>query len=152
MFDFSDLKTIHIELTTNCQAKCPMCSRNIHSGIENPLLKIVGWTLEDFKTIINKEVLETVDRIYFCGNFGDPLLNDNLIEICKYAKETSPKTAIGIHTNGSLRNAKWWADLAQSLPQDHCVYFALDGLEDTHKLYRVGTDWNKYYRKCKNVY
>ena len=52
MFNFSDLKTIHIELTTNCQAKCPMCSRNIHSGIENPLLKIVGWTLEDFKTII----------------------------------------------------------------------------------------------------
>ena len=50
MFNFSDLKTIHIELTTNCQAKCPMCSRNIHSGIENPLLKIVGWTLEDFKT------------------------------------------------------------------------------------------------------
>ena len=149
MFNFSDLKTIHIELTTNCQAKCPMCSRNIHSGIENPLLKIVGWTLEDFKTIINKEVLETVDRIYFCGNFGDPLLNDNLIEICKYAKETSPKTAIGIHTNGSLRNAKWWTELAQSLPQDHCVYFALDGLEDTHKLYRVGTDWNKIIENAK---
>ena len=55
MFDFNDLKTIHIELTTNCQAKCPMCSRNIHSGVENPLLRIVQWTLDDFKTIINKD-------------------------------------------------------------------------------------------------
>jgi MoaA/NifB/PqqE/SkfB family radical SAM enzyme len=149
MFKFEDLKSIHIELTTNCQARCPMCSRNIHSGVKNPLLKIVEWTLEDFKNIINDDVLNTIDRIYFCGNFGDPMLHDDLIEMCRYVSQTSPKTAIGVHTNGGARKPEWWAELARALPEDHCVYFALDGLADTHSLYRVGVEFDKVIENAK---
>ena len=82
MFPFTDLEQIHLEITNNCQASCPMCSRNHHGGQENPLIKIQEWTLEDFKHIINQEVLDQIDSLYFCGNFGDPLLNNNLIQMC----------------------------------------------------------------------
>ena len=39
MFSFSDLENIHLEITNRCQASCPMCSRNYHGGLENPLIK-----------------------------------------------------------------------------------------------------------------
>jgi MoaA/NifB/PqqE/SkfB family radical SAM enzyme len=142
MFKFDELKQIHLEITNNCQAACPMCSRNYHGGLTNPLIKIQEWSYEDFVKIINYEVLNQVDSIYFCGNFGDPLLNDNLIDMCDYVSSNS-SVSIRIHTNGSLRNVSWWKKLAESLPEDHLVIFGIDGLEDTHFRYRIGTSYNK---------
>lgn len=148
MFNFSQLKQIHLEITNNCQASCPMCSRNIHGGLENPLLKINSWTLDDFKKTITPEVLYQIDAFYFCGNFGDPILNNELLDMCRYAVDTSPSTGIRIHTNGSARTTKWWAELASVLPQDHRVIFAIDGLSDTHSLYRIGTDYDQILRNA----
>jgi MoaA/NifB/PqqE/SkfB family radical SAM enzyme len=50
---------------------------------------------------------------------------------------------IDIHTNGSARNKRWWQNLAKSLPKNHMVQFGIDGLADTHALYRVGTVFEK---------
>lgn len=143
MFKFSELKQIHLEITNNCQASCPMCSRNTHGGLENPLLQLNSWTLEDFKTIMSPKVLAQVNSYYFCGNFGDPLLNNDLLAMCEYSAQTSPNVQIRIHTNGSLRSKEWWEQLARALPKQHCVIFAIDGLEDTNHLYRIGTNFNK---------
>lgn len=143
MFSFTQLKQIHLEITNRCQASCPMCSRNFHGGLQNPLIKNNDWTLEDFKTIMTEEVLKQLDSFYFCGNFGDPIINDNLIEMCQYAKDINPLINIRIHTNGSARTKEWWELLAKSLPITHSVIFAIDGLEDTHLRYRIGTSYNK---------
>jgi hypothetical protein len=120
-----------------------MCSRNIHGGLENPLMTIANWSLDDFKRIMTKDVLDQVDSYFFCGNFGDPILNNNLIDMCRYSVDVAPNTPIRIHTNGGARNTEWWTMLAQSLPKDHSVIFAIDGLEGTHELYRIGTNFNK---------
>ena len=149
MFRFDELKQIHLEITNNCQASCPMCSRNNHGGQENPLIKINNWTVDDYKTIINQQVLNQIEGLYFCGNFGDPIINNDLIEMCQYTTSSSPNTSIRIHTNGSARSTQWWKDLAQSLPADHRVVFALDGLEDTHSLYRVGTNFNTILKNAE---
>jgi MoaA/NifB/PqqE/SkfB family radical SAM enzyme len=141
MFPFTDLKQIHLEITNNCQASCPMCSRNHHGGLENPLINVQEWTLEDFKHIINQEVLDQIDNLYFCGNFGDPLLNNDLIQMCEYVRDNS-SVSIRIHTNGSLRSADWWNRLAKALPDDHLVIFGIDGLADTHSRYRIGTKYD----------
>ena len=139
MFNFNTLRSVHLEITNNCQASCPMCPRNIHGGVDNPLLKINSWTLEDFQTIITHELLKQLDEITFCGNFGDPIINNNLVDMCRHAATINPNIAIYVHTNGSARPAAWWKDLARSLPKQHRVIFALDGLADTHHLYRQGT-------------
>lgn len=149
MFRFDELKQIHLEITNNCQASCPMCSRNHHGGQKNPLIKINNWTLDDFKVIITQEVLNQIEGIYFCGNFGDPILNNDLIEMCRYIKDSSPTTSIRIHTNGSARPKSWWIDLVSALPINHRIVFALDGLEDTHHLYRIGTNFNTILKNAE---
>lgn len=149
MFRFNKLEQIHIEITNNCQASCPMCGRNHHGGMSNPKIKINEWTIDDFISIINKEVLEQIKQIYFCGNFGDPLLNDDLLKMCQYIKNNS-NVGIRIHTNGSIRNNEWWNKLYECLPKDHAVIFALDGLEDTHSRYRIGTNFQKILNNARH--
>jgi len=143
MFYFNDLRQIHLEITNNCQASCPMCSRNHHGGMDNPLLTINNWTLEQFKNTINLEVLRTINSIFFCGNFGDPLLNNDLLEMCRYVTSKVPDIEIRIHTNGSIKNTEWWANLAKVLPKRHSVIFGIDGLKDTNHIYRAGTSFKK---------
>jgi MoaA/NifB/PqqE/SkfB family radical SAM enzyme len=149
MFKFNQLKAIHVELTNNCQASCPMCARNDHGGLPNPNINITEITLEHFKQIFSQEVLTQIDHIYFCGNYGDPILSNYLLEIISYCSETNPQLHVAVHTNGSARTAKWWRSLYRVLPEKHCVHFALDGLEDTHHLYRIGTDFNKIIDNAK---
>jgi MoaA/NifB/PqqE/SkfB family radical SAM enzyme len=149
MFKFNQLEQIHLEITNNCQASCPMCSRNIHGGIENPLLKITSWTLEQYKKIISKEVIYQVKTIYFCGNYGDPLLNNDLLEMVRYTVGVRSDINVRIHTNGSLRSKDWWKELATILPKNHSVIFAIDGLEDTNSIYRIGTNYNKIIENAK---
>lgn len=144
MFDFTKLKQLHLEITNNCQAACPMCSRNNH-GLPNPNISsnLNSWSIDDYKKIISPEVIAQVPMIYFCGNYGDPLLNNDLIDMIRYTVEHRPDIDIRIHTNGSLRSKAWWTELATVMPKSHMVVFAIDGLEDTHSIYRIGTDYNK---------
>jgi len=143
MFDFTELESLHLEITNNCQASCPMCTRNIHGGIENPNLQKNGWTLSQYKKILNEEVCNQIKKIMFCGNYGDPLLNKDLPEMIEYTLSINPNIEIRIHTNGSLRNTKWWKSLGEKLNKKSAVIFAIDGLENTHSLYRIGTDYNR---------
>jgi MoaA/NifB/PqqE/SkfB family radical SAM enzyme len=69
--------------------------------------------------------------------------------MCNYARNIKPELELRIHTNGGARNTRWWTDLRQSLPDNHVVIFALDGLEDTHRLYRIGTTYDTVIRNAK---
>lgn len=126
-----------------------MCSRNYHGGMPNPLLKEMDWSLEFAKSILSTEVLSQISSITLCGNFGDPILNLDLIPIIDHIINKNNNVYIGLHTNGSARKKTWWQELAKSLPQNHLVNFAIDGLEDTHSLYRIGTDFNKIIENAK---
>jgi MoaA/NifB/PqqE/SkfB family radical SAM enzyme len=149
MFKFSELKEIHLEITNNCQASCPMCPRNINGGLENPLIKKTSWTFEDFKIIMNSKVLNQIKGFYMAGDFGDAMLNDDLIDMCQYATDTNPNLYIHIHTNGGARKVSWWESLAKALPKDHIVVFAIDGLEDTHSTYRIGIQYENVIRNAQ---
>jgi len=149
MFKFSELETVHLEITNNCQARCPMCSRNYHGGIENPNIKINNWSLKDFKTIFKKSVLTQIKSIYFCGNFGDPILNNDLDSMCEYANQANPELEIRIHTNGGAKSTQWWKCLVKKLPKKHSVIFGIDGLEDTHSIYRIGTEYRQVIKNAK---
>jgi MoaA/NifB/PqqE/SkfB family radical SAM enzyme len=92
---------------------------------------------------MSDDVLKQIDKYYFCGNFGDPLLNNDLIAMIEYSVAVNPNLHIWIYTNGSLRSKTWWQQLAKTLPVNHRVVFAIDGLEDTHSIYRIGTDFDK---------
>jgi MoaA/NifB/PqqE/SkfB family radical SAM enzyme len=126
-----------------------MCARNQHGGVVNPLLDEVNMSLDMYKNIFSESFTKQLSVISMCGNFGDPILNNNLIDMVSYVGSINSEIRIDIHTNGSARNTSWWVELANSLPKNHLVHFALDGLEDTHSIYRIGTDYNKIIENCK---
>lgn len=142
MINYRNIEQVHVELTAKCQASCPMCARNIHGGVDNPNLVITEIDFELFKKIFHKQFLLQLKAISFCGNFGDPILSNHLLDICNYIK-TNSNCSIDIYTNASARTTNWWRDLHSVLPKKHKVYFAIDGLEDTHSIYRIGTSFAK---------
>ena len=49
MYNYNEIKTIHLEVTQNCQASCPMCDRNMNGGKDNPNLGMHELSLDDIK-------------------------------------------------------------------------------------------------------
>lgn len=140
MFNYTDIKDIHLELTSKCQVKCPMCPRRINSGIENPLISITEIDLPIFKKWFSVDFLRQLNSLFMCGNLGDPIVAQDCLEIFQYIRECNPHISLSMHTNGSARSKHWWKELSKTNVR---VVFGIDGLADTHSLYRVGADWNK---------
>ena len=139
MYNLTDIKTVHLEITSRCQASCPMCARNIQ-GLDNPWLELDEISLVQFKEWFPVDFIKQLDRLFMCGNLGDPIIAKDTLEIFQYLRATNPNIFLGMNTNGSARNKEWWQALANTNVK---VIFGIDGLEDTHALYRIGTDFDK---------
>jgi len=140
MYNYEDITSIHLEVTSKCQARCPMCPRRIHGG---PLLDSIDLEEIELGTFVNWFPRDFVRQLHFlnmCGNLGDPIVAKDTLEIFKYLRETNQGMTLQMHTNGSGRSKEWWQELAR---QNVKVVFGIDGLKDTHALYRVNTDWDK---------
>lgn len=140
MYNLTDIRAVHLEVTSRCQASCPMCVRNHNGGVENHWLKLDEITLEQFKQWFPVEFIQQLDRLYMCGNTGDPIVARDTLSIFKYLRETNPNIQLSMNTNGSAKTSEWWEELAKT---DVKVRFGIDGLADTHSLYRIGTNWHK---------
>tara|TARA_B110000902_G_scaffold261295_1_gene335793 strand:+ start:437 stop:1519 length:1083 start_codon:yes stop_codon:yes gene_type:complete len=148
--------SFHIELTDKCNARCPQCSRNvIDKGVlqERPDLAFIELSLNDYKSIF-KDLKYNAKNFTFCGNFGDPVFAKDFYEIIQYTIEDVIRPVgtglVNIHTNGGFRSPKWWAKLGKMMSayDNHLITFSIDGLEDTHHLYRVNT---RYHRVVENA-
>ena len=146
MYKLNEIRAIHLEVTSKCQASCPMCARNLQGGILNPFLKLNEVDLGTFVNWIPRDIVRQLDRLYMCGNFGDPIIAKDTLEIFKYLRETNESINLSMNTNGSARDPKWFKDLAKLNVR---VRFGIDGLQDTHSKYRIGTDWNKIIENAR---
>lgn len=143
------IKNVHIELTTNCNLACPQCPRTGVSGL-NPYVEPAELRLNDIKRLFSPSDIQSLERIYACGNFGDPVIAKDVVEIFQYFRNSSPSVELRINTNGSLRNPTWWADLGQRFKDTpFYVVFAIDGLADTNHLYRRGANWDKLIKNIQ---
>jgi MoaA/NifB/PqqE/SkfB family radical SAM enzyme len=146
MYKLTDIRTVHLEVTSRCQASCPMCARNIQGGIENPFITIDEITLEQFKEWFPDGIIKQLDRLYMCGNLGDPIIAKDTLKIFEYLRSANPDIQLSMNTNGSAKSENFWKGLAKL---DVHVRFGIDGLIDTHPLYRIGTDWVKILDNAK---
>lgn len=155
MLKLQDIRRVHVEVTTRCNARCPMCMRNYRGSDYNSGYPITELTLAQFKHILTPDILASIMQpeqpvngrvpisynfqgVIFNGNLGDFAVSRDGVEIVEYLSENNVNVAI--NTNGSSRTPDWWARLA--LPSVE-VGFAIDGLADTHSLHRLDTDWHK---------
>jgi MoaA/NifB/PqqE/SkfB family radical SAM enzyme len=147
MYKLENINSIHLELTNKCQAKCPMCPRRIHGGMLNPLVNLSEITLTQFKEWFPVEFIKKLNRINLCGNLGDPIIAKDCLDIVEYIRLENPTTTLSMHTNGGARTANFWKGLAKAGVR---IVFGIDGLADTHSIYRIGTDYNNVIENAKN--
>jgi MoaA/NifB/PqqE/SkfB family radical SAM enzyme len=143
MYRYDEIKTVHLEITDKCNAACPMCGRNINGGEDNPQLPQTELSIEDIQKIFKPEFVRQLDRLYMCGNYGDPIAARDTLESFEYFRSSNSKINLSMHTNGSAKRLDWWRQLAETIGSKGYVVFSIDGLEDTNHLYRQNTIWSK---------
>ena len=164
---------ITIEVTSNCQAKCPGCIRH---KVFNPNTDLVSappknWNLPlevHNKLIDDLAEKSKVKYMTYDGSFGDSPFHPEFLEMIEYSAsklkgdvepfgdetigQLSPEFN-GLHdmtisTNGSYKTPAFWKKLGEilneHLPNRHHVMFDLDGIDNkTQNMYRISTDFDK---------
>ncbi len=120
-----------------------MCARNKNGGEVNQWLPLTELSLNDCQTIFPIEFITQLDRMFMCGNYGDPIIAKDTLDIYEYFRIQNFKMTLGMNTNGSARKTDWWKDLAKVMSKHGYVTFGLDGLIDTHHLYRKDTNFER---------
>lgn len=148
MINLHDVRWIHIELTTNCQASCPLCPRNDFGYSVRDDYPQVELSLEDWQKIFSENLCNPY-KLLFNGNFGDPLMASSLLDILDDCFTRWPWIKVEISTNGGIRSESWWANFGERYKKNVHVIFCIDGLEDTNELYRIGVPFNKALGNAK---
>lgn len=151
IYSYKSIRAVHLEITDRCNAACPMCPRYVH-GEEAPYVQNVQLSLDDIQTIFPVDFVQQLNRINFCGNYGDPIVARDLIPVIRYFRSINSNMRIEVNTNASARREEWWTELAQVMGSDEAtsgVWFGLDGLGDTNHLYRRNTNWDNIMRNAK---
>jgi MoaA/NifB/PqqE/SkfB family radical SAM enzyme len=139
------IRSANVEVTTICNAKCPLCARQtlLDANFKIPVKHL------DLKAFKELDWHNVPDFEYFvlCGGFGDPVLHPQFDDLLQIIRALNKRVII--HTNGDVFNEKWWARLGKSLDEQDNVTFGLDGLTmETHIKYR-GTSFDRLTRNIK---
>ena len=142
MYSLETLSAIDFELSSHCNSKCPQCPRYDTQGYVQKDLNITHLDFLNIKSLPLSK-MPNLKEVSFCGNFGDPLMNPHLDQIIDFFD----KQNITISTNASLRDEQWWINLAKKNNVE--VTFCIDGIGDTHELYRRKTSYSKIIKNAK---
>lgn len=140
MFSTQTIQHLELELSTHCNSFCPQCPRYLDNGEVLPGLNLGHL---DFEIIKNLSDLPSLEIVKMCGGYGDPLMHpkiDDFIDLFQDKK-------IIISTNASMRNHEWWNRIGK---QGITVIFCIDGMADTHGLYRINTNYEKIIANARS--
>jgi len=147
MIQIEKIQHLHMEFSSLCNARCPLCPRNLYGYPYNRGYEETNLSLALIQKSFSPQFIKQLGMILVNGNFGDFTANLESIDILKYFKKHNPSLFVQISTNGSARNAEFWTELGKF--KNTRTEFCLDGLEDTHHLYRQDTDFNKIIENAK---
>jgi MoaA/NifB/PqqE/SkfB family radical SAM enzyme len=141
-------KVLHLEVTDVCQAACPQCEREVNPAFDNTVKHHLS--VEQIKSLFNEDFIQNLDKMFMCGNYGDPAAGKHTLDIFRYFKQINPNITLGMNTNGAINNAQWWQELASVLNGTFdYVVFSIDGLEDTNHIYRKNVVWAKLVENAR---
>lgn len=141
--DHHSVQEYELEISSDCNAACPLCARTNYrfSQFGNDNL-----TLQDIMHIFPDETYIKNKKFMLCGVFGDPIVNPECMEICRYLSDNGA-SFISLSTNGGYNNVQWWSEIAKIKNVE--VDFAVDGHADTNHIYRVNVKWEVVRRNMQ---
>lgn len=138
-FDKSEIYELEIELTTFCNAKCPLCYRNYTSFPD----KYKKPYSREFASLIQQlNEYKNLNYVMVVGSMSEPTLYEHFIKLMSYLKSRQIK--VEICTNGDTRNDEFWKQLGMTLNDSDEVYFTICGsTQELHSYYRKNTNLSK---------
>ena len=146
MVALSQITELHIELSSYCNARCPLCHRNFFGFPHNGGYAETNLTLSQLQKLLPVPFVQQLKLIFVNGNYGDFVMNPESIEIFEWFKSVNPWLRFLISTNGSARDSNFWKKLGDKNTK---VWFCIDGLEDTHSIYRQNTLFSTIIKNAK---
>lgn len=139
-FNYDDILDVELELTTYCNAECPLCYRNYKSFKEHyPKNKV--RKIED--VITQLDLFKNLTDIKLVGTISEPTLYNDFFKLIRYCNQRD--LTIEICTNGDTHDSNWWEELGKLIKDKDSVYFTICGsTQEIHEIYRKGT-------KLKNI-
>jgi hypothetical protein len=133
---------LHIEPTDVCQAACPLCARETDPTFNKSSKHHLQ--VAQIQRHFSDRVISKLDKMFMCGNYGDPAAGYYTMDIYNYFRQVNPEITLGMNTNGAVQSTFFWHALGTlfNKPDDYCV-FSIDGLEDTNPVYRRNVNWKK---------
>jgi hypothetical protein len=100
--------------------------------------------VEHVQQHFNDKKIAQLDKMFMCGNYGDPAAGYYTMDIYNYFRKVNSEITLGMNTNGAIQSTFFWHALGKlfNQPEDYCV-FSIDGLEDTNQIYRKNVNWEK---------
>jgi len=133
------MKRLHVEASTYCNSRCPLCPRNLYGYNVKGVWPEVHLTTEKFRSCLDR--FPNRNCVYFNGHLGDPMMNPHIVDLVSM---TNCETMLV--TNGGIGKKETWVALAE---EGVGVQFSIDGLEDTNHLYRQDVEWHKIMERVR---
>jgi hypothetical protein len=144
---FNRITSIHIEPTSECNSRCPQCVRTFGASLlAHPKLNITEISPEQIYKAMSDPMLSEVNNVLLNGNFGDIVMHTKPKEFIEAIMLFDLHT-IKINTTGSALSTSFWSWLGTN--SNVKVEFGIDGLEDTHHLYRRNTRFDTIMKNAK---
>lgn len=136
------IKVLHVEPTDVCQAACPLCARETDPAFRKDQKHHLR--IEQIQKHFSDRVIAGLDKMFMCGNYGDPAAGYYTMDIYNYFRKINSDIVLGMNTNGAVQSTFFWHALGKlfNQPRDYVV-FSIDGLEDTNHVYRKNVQWSK---------
>ena len=140
-----DVEYVEFDLSTRCNARCPLCYRN-YKVFREHYPRDFERPLED----ICKQILEfpSLKWIYVVGSISEPTLHSRFLDLVRFIKGRG--ILIELCTNGSTRTESFWKELGALLTEEDKVYFTICGsTQEVHEVYRRGTRLEKILENAR---
>jgi len=129
------IDVLQLEISNFCNADCFHCVRTetLSSHLNSKFIPI-----DIFKKLLDNKYGTKFKTLEFCGTIDEPFAHPYFLDIIDVIYQYNKTVEISIHTNGSIRNKEFYAELAKKLLKfkKHVVRFSIDGLENSVYLYR----------------
>jgi len=139
------IKCLDIEISSICQAGCPVCPRRIQGRFARGFTQTY-WKYDKLIKTVTEETARGLDKLVLCGNLGDPMGNPDIYKIVKWFKDINPNLRVSIATNGGIGKTEIYSKLAHL---DVRMSFGVDGYQAGNELYRIGVKWERLEKNFK---